>query len=157
MQTKSDSEGGVTPGKKEMFSTIKFEWKWVENSIKQEEKEIDKFAEYRNKLLANIRQAEENEQQTQAALLVIKTEYQKVITSDTVHFFNPSNFPADPTLDSIIAHAFSGGTRTLRALKQLEYITAEDELGNKAPQVFQKAFENYFAKKALVAEKKSWF
>lgn len=136
---------------------IKLEWKWVENTIKQEEKEIKQVEQYRQRIEGYIQHAETKEKETQETILAIKNEYNKVLASDTIHFFNPSYFPADPSLDSIMTHAFSGGVRTMRALQQLQYITINGELDEAAPGVFQKAFEDYVGKKIKTQEKNSWF
>lgn len=137
------------------IENITMDWKWLEKTLKQEDKEIKQLDEYRKRLEDSIQHAEDMEKATRDTISVIKDAYNQVLELDRVHFFNPSNFPADAALDSIINHAFSGGVRTKRALQLLGYITLNEELGDFAPGVFQKAFEAY--QKSKSQEKNSWF
>ena len=136
---------------------ITMEWKWLEKTLKQEDKEIEQLKTYIKHIEDCIQHTEDMEKATRDTILVIKDAYNQVLELERVHFFNPSNFPVEATLDSIINHAFSGGIRTKRALQLLGYITLNDELGDFAPGVFQKAFEAYLDKKTKNQEKNSWF
>jgi hypothetical protein len=87
----------------------------------------------------------------------IKNQY-KALGDKDFTFYKPSNFPKNPSLDNIIAHAFSSGTRTYKALQMLNYINSTGELQDSAPYEFKMAFAEY-AKNKLISdqEKNSWF
>ena len=85
----------------------------------------------------------------------IKQKYNQILVSDGISFFKPSNFPKETTLDNIITQAFSNGTRTMQALRELEYITNEGKLTLNAPLAFKVAFENYVGNKAIDFEESS--
>lgn len=86
------------------------------------------------------------------SICVIKEAYKQIVYLDEITFFKPSNFPEEATLLNIIAHAFSGGSRTMRALQQLNYINSKHRLTYYAPDIFKKAFKEYEKKRVSNSE-----
>lgn len=62
-------------------------------------------------------------------------------------FFSSSSFPANPTINNIIAHAFSTGNFTKSILRDLKYINDNDELEASAPRLFKKLYTDYMSNK----------